>query len=408
MNFPSSVPFSASTSSRRPSYHTRLLSTLPPLPSGDWSAFDVSAMPSFYDPPPVIHSSSSFRHSLVRTPSPLRSQVDEEEQHRPKIQKATSTIGSGGLLSPPSSPENWTGRSSVIDRQRPTKPGNAAEAGLRASSPHRNFSASGAALGFLSPPGSPTLLSTDKRKPSTENLPRAPSAPTGLWADAVPPRPNPSVPQAPSDVVELADKNAPVFSRSGLKKSGVVMPVAASRTNSSSSLRTVSSRSSLRSPSSSSTSLASSSSTQSTKTVRRQNSSQDRLASFATTTQRELQLNDEGLLALSALSPPRPAFMRNTSSSSLSSDASGRSMGSLTSATSAVTSNLDSCDPIVEEDTEVQISCTRSDGDADGSVESSSMKSGISKEKKKGGGLFKRFSQALKLEKKGAGRRPSL
>jgi hypothetical protein len=67
---------------------------------------------------------------------------------------------------------------------------------------------------------------------------------------------------------------------------------------------------------------------------------------------------------------------------------------------------------------EIGISCTKSDGDADGSVESSSLKSGISSgfeagEKKKKGGLFKRFTKVLKLEKKDVpgqeyGRRPSV
>lgn len=62
---------------------------------------------------------------------------------------------------------------------------------------------------------------------------------------------------------------------------------------------------------------------------------------------------------------------------------------------------------------EVVISCTKSDADADGSVESSSMKSGAGgKSGKKKGGLFRRLGQALKLERKqpaagAAGRRPS-
>jgi len=103
--------------------------------------------------------------------------------------------------------------------------------------------------------------------------------------------------------------------------------------------------------------------------------------------------------------------MRKSSNSSLSSVALTQSMGSLTSASSAMTSTLDPCDPIIEEDAdgEVQISCTKSEGDLDGSVESSSLKSGdgMQKEKNKGG-LFKRFSIALELDKKDGARRPSL
>lgn len=53
------------------------------------------------------------------------------------------------------------------------------------------------------------------------------------------------------------------------------------------------------------------------------------------------------------------------------------------------------------------ISCTKSDADADGSVESSSVKSGLMGSRdggsagKKKGGLFKRLTKAFKLEKKG-------
>jgi hypothetical protein len=114
-------------------------------------------------------------------------------------------------------------------------------------------------------------------------------------------------------------------------------------------------------------------------------------------------------------------------------------MTSLTSASSTVTSSFDPCDPILEEEpafqippqihgeeiveryTDVQVSCTKSDGDAEGSVESISMKSEttgglgvLDKKSNKGkGGLFKRFAKALKLERKTmsgheAGRRPSL
>ena len=82
-------------------------------------------------------------------------------------------------------------------------------------------------------------------------------------------------------------------------------------------------------------------------------------------------------------------------------------MGSLTSGSSAVTSSLESCDPIGEEngdereDTQIQISCTASESEADVSM---SIQSVNSKDKKKGG-LFKRVSQAVRLEKDSARRR---
>jgi hypothetical protein len=101
--------------------------------------------------------------------------------------------------------------------------------------------------------------------------------------------------------------------------------------------------------------------------------------------------------------------MRKTSNSSLS------SLSSLTSATSSAITDLR--EEVIPEETDsaIVISCTKSDGDADGSVESGSMKSGFGsgEEKKKKGGLFKRFSKALKLEKRDVpgqenGRRPSV
>lgn len=59
---------------------------------------------------------------------------------------------------------------------------------------------------------------------------------------------------------------------------------------------------------------------------------------------------------------------------------------------------------------DVTISCTKSD--ADGSIESSSVKSGATGHKVKKGGLFKRLTKAIGLEKKSvpgdSGRRGSL
>lgn len=398
MNFPTSVS-SGSSSSKRPSYHARLLSTpcpvSPPLP---WAPIDT--LPDLYsDRPPLSRSSSSYRLSQVRTPSPLRLQVDDDSPS-PVLRKTQSYMGLGGLLSPPASPENVK-FGSVMDRERPTKSrSNVDGGGLWSAQTHRLFSGpnNGTGLGLLSPPGSP---SNEKRG----NLPRTPSS-SGLWRDA---HPIPSPPPSPSHVPAELD-NAPKFSRSGLKKSNVVMPVAAPRKRSS--LLSLSA-----SPSSSQISLVSSSSTTSIHTIRKQptlsrSSTQDRLASLSATSARELQLNQEGLQALDSLSPPRPAYMRQTSNSSLS------SMSSLTSGTSSATTGDLREDVIQEEDDQVGIiiSCTKSDGDADGSVDSSSLKSGLSgestkKEKKKGGGLFKRFSKVLKLEKKdvpGQDRRPSV
>jgi len=122
---------------------------------------------------------------------------------------------------------------------------------------------------------------------------------------------------------------------------------------------------------------------------------------------REMQVDEHGVMAFGSLAPPRPSFMkRSGSSSSIESDASGRSissMGSLTSASSACISSLDSCGPIPEEVDRVQIhldenhhppSCTKSDADATSQISSSA------EQKPKKGGLFKRLSRALKMEKK--------
>jgi hypothetical protein len=154
--------------------------------------------------------------------------------------------------------------------------------------------------------------------------------------------------------------------------------------------------------------MASSSSSTSIQTLRRPTltpkSSQDRLSTLAETSKREMRVDEHGSMVFTSLAPPRPAFMqRSSSSSSVSSDGSGYSIGSMTSLTSgssAITSSLGSCGQIQEEEDRVQVRtpslhqspiCTKSDGDA---------MSQISGEKKiKKGGLFKRFSRALKLDK---------
>ena len=401
LNFPSSVPLSASTSLGRQSYHARLMTNAQPLFADvNRSSSDLSSLPS---------PSTSFRKTPVRIPSPLRLQLDDEEDgsRRSEGSKATTLSGYGGLLSPPASPEDLASRSSVMDRGRPIRARSSTEAGLWASSHHRAFSGLGKGLGVISPPSSPPLVSTEKRKTNTGTPVRSPSISPGLWADL---RSSPLSSLSAQLDVELGqhEHDAPKFSRSSLRKPGVIMPIAASRTHSPSSSR-VTGRSnspfpSSSSPSSSSSSLASSSSSRSIKTIRRAPSSQDRLASIGQTTQNELPLNEQSLVALQDVSPPHPGFKRRSSLSSLSSDASDHSMGSmgsLTSASSAVTSSLDPYDRIIEEDgdIEVQILGAKRDGDADaeGSVESASMRSGhVPVQTRKKGGIFRRMSQALK------------
>lgn len=304
--------------------------------------------------------------------------------------KSNWVVGMGGLLSPPASPQDALGARSVMDRERPTARRGASESGTWASAPRRDFS---------SLPG-PKLSSTSVMAPSG---PKA-ITPSGLWADAV----APPVPASTGPVEPDLASSAPKFSRSKMKQAGVVMPTAAPRSTSSSSLR---SRLSRNSSSASISSLASSSSSHSTQTLRRPvltpKSSQDRLYSLAETSRQEMQLED-GILSLGQLAPPRPAFMRRSpSSSSVSSDASDHSMtsmGSMTSLTSAsscaISSSLESCSPIEEESGDDVIirlpddahpSCTKSDGDA------LSQSGRVDRPKK--GGLFKRLSRALRMEK---------
>ncbi|KAK8847540.1 hypothetical protein IAR55_005398 [Kwoniella newhampshirensis] len=445
MSFPGSVNVASPSSPRRQSYHARLLTTAPPPPTSEF--------PGDFSPPPIdttnvrpslSPSRSSYRQSMVKISSPLRQQVEDEDDgtdgyegraSRNPLKKATSFIGAGGLLSPPQSPDKLSKRISVMDRERPTQRKNVTEAGTWASRGHRDFTPS-EGLGLysrpLSPPMSPTG-SANKRSSIVGPSPRVPPPPSGLWGDIVPKATTPTSPLSSDGTAEsaLIDPSAPKFSRSGLRKSGVVMPVAAKRTSSSLSIKGRSSASSLfsGSPNSSSTSLASN---HSDKAMRRSSSAsqyQDRLSSLAETSKRELQLNDEGLLALSSLSPPKPAFMRRSSShSSIASTESADSMVSMTSASSAQTPSLESCEPIFEEgegeDIEIRgadgengfemgISCTKSDGDADGSVDSGSMRKEKGVKGKKTGGMFKRLAKALKLEKKGVagqdmGRRGSM
>lgn len=433
MTFPSAVPLncssstaaSPSTSAARPSYHTRLLSS--PYPG---QSADTIMITSDFGPAITSHSvrsglaprhSALYRHSLVKVSSPLRQQVDEPAQ--PKLRKTTSLMGIGGLLSPPSSPEDGPKppppqtAASAAERNRHINRRSMSDKGSWSSITNKHLPLPGHPLSSLpTPPNSPPIApaSPVKKAPPKRTA-------SGLWADSKPATPSSlSQPAGATDAVPVdfaANASAPKFSRSSLKKSAVIMPVAAPRSHSTSSLNSLLNTSgtpSLRSsPSASSLKSISSLTAPKPKSIRRQTSvfgSQDRLASLAETSKRELQLNEEGLLALDSLSPPRPAFMHRTSNSSIS------SLSSLTSAASSTPTSLtDACDTISEEaefsptqvtpareaDPELPISCTKSDADAEGSVESSSMKSGLGAAKgKKKGGLFKRLTKVLGLEKK--------
>ncbi|WRT64626.1 uncharacterized protein IL334_001559 [Kwoniella shivajii] len=411
MSFPGSVNISTSPAKRQ-SYHSRLLVT----PN------DFSPSPLDTTRPPMNPRHSYHRHSMVKISSPLRCQLDEEEEmmdevgsRKPPIRKASSFIGIGGLLSPPQSPEKQGKNLSVMDRERPNKSKGNLDGATWSSRGHRDFTPSNGGLGLTARPLSPPQSPNDKRTSNHGTPPPRPSpsrTPSGLWADTVTmTTPAQSSPLSPgSDQPEFTDPTAPKFSRSGLRKSGVVMPVAAKRTGSSNSLRTKASSGSLMGGGLGSNNSSSSSiNSWSDRNMRRSSSfAQDRLSSLAENSKRELQLNEEGLLALSSLSPPKPAFMmrRSPSASSVASNESDSSMASMTSGSSAQTCSLESCEPILEEDNvEILgqerdiISCTKSDGDADGSVgDRDSVKGNMGKKGK--GGMFKRLAKALKLEKK--------
>ena len=424
MTFPSSVQLAA-LSSNRPSYHARLLSHAPStdtiLPHTNPTDFTPSL--SF-----ASGRSTSYRHSLVKVSSPLRQADDGSPHTQANIRKTKSMIGPaalGGLPSPPSSPEvgphppplqGWK----TMDKDTLTKAKSVVD--LTSWSARIN-----PMNGLISPspPGSPSLLektlAAEKRR-STRTMSR-------LWADAippVPPLPSPVDTQSPPNPTQpdLPVSNAPKFSRSGMKKKSIVMPVAAPRPSSShsrSSSPITSKRLSLfLSPSM--TSLPSSSSSQSTTKPIHRNPSQPnvsthRLSTLAETSRRELQLTNQGLINLDSLIPPRPAFMRQSSSSSLS------SMSSLTSASS---STIDSCEPDIQLTvitphqldhihqvsghvdhvgpmvaSRIRIKGASGNGNdgEDTSVESSSLSSGKDREKKKG--LFKRLGQALKKKPSG-------
>lgn len=477
MSFPNSVA-SPSSTSRRQSYHERILAAQAfGTDERQLEGLAISGVPASASA--QASRSQSFRHSQVKISSPLRMQVGEDEGDGSSgtegaMRRMQSYMGLGGLLSPPLSPTDK--QVSVMDRQRPTRPRDVSEGAPWSARSHRDFrKPSGKATGLLSPPDSPVLGAGGVDAAAAAAAPSrgsATAAPSGLWADCKPATPSPLSPLALGPPIDLlGGANPKKFSRSGLKKSGVVMPVAAPRASSSSSLSTLGSLSKRASQSSlfsaSNSSLVSLASTTGpgdrSRTMPRKQlstpsfrgasmSSQDRLGSLAETSRRELQVDEHGVLALE---PPRPSFMgmrRQQSYSSLDSTSSAQSFCSLTSGTSApsspAASDAGSDDyprgggggqyfgrPItaesglqVHELAEIPethevlafdhvISCTKSDGDADGSSEGGSVKSGatgsLAKREKKSGGLFKRFSKALKLDKKTVagqdnGRRPSV
>jgi len=380
MNFPSSVP--SSSNPKRPSYHARLVASAPSL----------SVLPETTELSTFDSRRQSFRKSQVRISSPLCRQVDEEPVLRKEAKRPNWIIGANGLLSPPASPEDSAADHTFVNHERSSIPPRPVS-GRWHSAPRQHAPRPSTMLASMS---TTSLRSSNSQPSATARL-------SGLWTDSIPitqPRDSEPTPDFAA--------NAPKFSRSSMRKSGIVMPAAAPRSNSSTSLR---SRLTLNPSSTSLVSLASSNSSQSLSTLRRPSitpkNSQDRLSALAETSRREMRVDEHGIMEFGSLAPPRPSFMKRTnSSSSVSSDASGQSissMGSLTSATSACMSSLDSCGPIQEEDHTFQSRsddkhnppiCTKSDADA------ASQNSGSADQKPKKGGLFKRLSRALKMEKK--------
>jgi hypothetical protein len=216
----------------------------------------------------------------------------------------------------------------------------------------------------------------------------------------------------------FADKATPTFSRAALKKSGVTLPTAAPAgrprplsTQHTPSLPIKTSRWSLSSNTGGLSSLS--------KTLAKKNSLPsfgDRLASLDMANAANDKNAEFGQLqstrrsasqtfsvsagsstdSLGQIEPPRPAFMRRSgSNSSLSSSASD--------------SSFSSCHTSIPEEDEEQavdhpapeIRCTVSEGDADGSVEStSSIAGGTAPRKSKGMGLGRRLMKALGMGKK--------
>ncbi|WVN89329.1 uncharacterized protein L203_104551 [Cryptococcus depauperatus CBS 7841] len=402
MSFPGIVDAPVAMS-RRQSYHARLLA---PSPENGALPLDTSSTSRSG----AVSSRSSYRNSVVRVSSPLRRQVDgedeesssEEEGQQKVSQKAASFIGVGGLLSPPSSPEkqNKTLSTSATQRGKPCK--------RQCSMDSQTWSPKSRQLSHDSP------ISPIKIAPTRRASVRNP----GLWADSI--TLPASVKTASVPELDIADPSAPKFSRSRLKKSSVVMPLSA-KTSSSSSIK---SRISLfSSPDGSFSSLTSSCSgtdvacrpSQRSQTSRPMSlPSQDRLA--ALTESRRLESHSQVGLETSELTPPCPSFMQRVdSAASVVSHDSNTSMESMTSGSSMQASSLDSCEPITEEPVQIRevsaaslgeperaagiegISGTKPGGDV--SVDGGSVNH-VKSGKKRGRGILQRIVKALKLDRK--------
>ena len=405
MTFPAFVPLPTPSTIKRPSYHARLLTTLPALPSDtEWSPSSPDS-PDFSPYSRASTSSSSIsttstsrstRRSMVKTSSPLRMEVEDDQEsmveHRDanRWKRASNLIGIGGLLSPPPSPKEEL--KPVVEKGRPSLP-------ARPKTDPNVHS-----VGKAHPLSSTDMSAAAK---SRQSLLRKSSSASSLWSDSLTPPP-PEQPPMPIQAPSVLASNAPSFSRSALKKSGVVMPVAAPRLKTSSSLTNLA-------PGSRASRRPTLSSSSSTPLLHRKS---DRLSTLAETSRQELQLNDEGLRALASLPAPKPAFTRtgrHSANSSVTSLSSLGSPGSISPASSILEEDepaefTDIALPAPVADTAVILGlnidhqdnlmlCTKSDGDAEGSVDSTSTKSGLSggkMEKKNGAGLFKRFTRVLK------------
>ena len=397
MTFPASVPLPPPSTVKRPSYHARLLTTLPALPSeSEWSPSSAESSDfspysrSFASSSTSISTSRSTRHSMVKTSSPLRMEVEDDEEimveqrDMNRWKRASNMMGFGGLLSPPPSPKEEVSNP-IVEKSRPIRP---------KTDPNVHSSTTGRPLSTSTASGRPCVI-------------RKSASASSLWSDSLKPPP-PEQPPMPVNAPTAPENNAPSFSRSGLKKSGVVMPVAAPRLKTSTSLTNLA----LGTKASRRPSLSSSNSSPLL------HGKADRLAPLAETSRQEFQLNEEGLRALAALPAPQPAFMRTGRHSANSSLTSLSSMGSPRSISPASSIHeedepaelVDVALPAPVADTAIILGlssdqqdnlmlCTKSDGDAEGSVDSTSTKSGKSggkNERKNGGGLFRRFTRVLK------------
>lgn len=352
--------------------------------------------------PSYSRNSSSSSTMTVRRSSPLRQEVTEQ-----------SVTADHGLPSPPASPDQTQAK------------------GLSTQKSIDSFGKR-KATALLSPPNSPPMKPASlKQSPSNSSLSsiassngpsKRPAAARrtsgGLWGAELPPPATPANDQGVmingQSMNELfADKATPTFSRAALKKSGVTLPTAAPagrprpQSQHTPSLPVKTSRWSLSSNTGGLSSLS--------KTLAKKNSLPsfgDRLASLDMANQNaefgQLQPTRRSVSqtfsvsassstnSLGQIEPPRPAFMRRSgSNSSLSSSASDSSFSSCHTSIPEEDEEAAASNPAPE------IRCTVSEGDADGSVESTSTIAGSSApRKKKGMGLGRRLMKALGMGKK--------